>query len=172
MLYAPLSQWLLPILFLVGAVMMTWSLLIGSIWLGHSGRPGFYYSITGIGLTAFVTWFFFFVWWLDHPRSRGDTFTGMLPWLPWAFAALVTVKVWLTAYGVRELRRRRLISDRGIAGYACVWLAATAFIVFGACIMSPRIEWFRNTAMLAGLSAIPLLSTVIAPFTIGWNRHR
>jgi hypothetical protein len=172
MLYSPLSQWLLPLLFLAGAVLTTWSLLVANIWLGYSGRPGFYYSVTGIGLTIFVTWFFFFVWWLDHPRSRGDTFTGMLPWLPWAFAGLVTVKIWLTALGAREVRRRRLLSDRGIVGYASVWIVVTACLVLGSCLMSPRIEWFRNMALLASLSAIPLFSVVIAPLTIAWNRHR
>jgi hypothetical protein len=172
MLYSPLSRWLLPVLFLVGAVLMTWSLLIGNIWLGYSGRPAVYYSVTSVGLTMFVAWFFFFVWWLDHPRSRGDSFFGMLPWLPWALAALVTAKVWLTAFGVRELRRRRLISHRGIVGYACVWLAATACFVMGAYLMSPRIEWFRNLALLAGLVAFPLFSIVVAPITIAWNRHR
>ena len=44
-----------PILGLVGAMLVTWSLLVRSIWLGYSGRAGFYYSLTGIGLTAFVT---------------------------------------------------------------------------------------------------------------------
>jgi hypothetical protein len=170
MLYSPLSQWLLPVLLLVGAVLMTWSLLVANIWLGYSGRAGFYYSVAAV--TAFVAWFFFFVWWLDHPRSRGDTFTGMLPWLPWALATAVTAKVWLTALGVRELRRRRLVSDRGIAAYACVWLVATGCFVLGACLMSPRIEWFRNMVLLAGVAAFPLLSAVAAPLAISWNRHR
>lgn len=172
LLYSPISQWLLPVLFLVAAVFITWSLLVGSLWLGYSGRAGFYYSMTGIGLTAFVTWFFSFVWWLDHPRSGGETLVGTLPWLPWALAALFTAKVWGTVLVVRELRRRRLISERSILCYLCVWLTATACLVLCAWFMSPRIEWFRNIAMLAGLCAIPAFAIAIAPLTIAWSRHR
>jgi hypothetical protein len=172
MLYSPMTQWLLPVLFLFGAILLTWSLLVANIWLGYCGRPVFFYSVTGFGLTAFLTWFFLFAWWLDHPRSRGDSLTGMLPWLPWALAALVTVKVWLSVLVVGALRRCRLISDAGIFKYAFVWLASIACLMLGACLMSPRIEWFRNMTLLGCLVAVPLLTLAIAPFTIAWNRHR
>ncbi len=117
--------------------------------------------------------FFFFVWWLDHPRSRGDALVGMLPWMPWALAALVTTKVWIATLDCRESAspafRLRAAVSRHTHG---VWLAATACLVLYAWLLSPRIEWFRNTALLAGLCAIPAIGIAIAPLTIAWNRHR
>jgi hypothetical protein len=171
-LYSPVSTWAVPALLLVAAILATWGLLVHSIWLGYSGRAGFYYSLTAIGLTLFVAGFFYLVWWLDHPRTRGDTFVGMLPWLPWALAAVVTTKVWFATLCASALRRRRLISGSSVAKYSCIWLGATACLVLCAWLMAPRIEWFRNTMMLAGLCAIPSASIVIAPLAIAWNRHR
>jgi hypothetical protein len=171
-LYSPTSHWVLPILAVICAVLITWSLLVRNIWLGFSGRPGFYYSLSGIGLTAFVWAFFFFVWWLDHPRSRGDRIVGMMQWMPWALAAAVTIKVWIATWLVEELKRRRFVSVSGIAAYAGAWLAASACLVLYAWLLAPQVEYFRNTAMLIGLCAIPAVSIAIAPFTIAWNRHQ
>jgi hypothetical protein len=172
MLYSPLSQWLLPILAIVAAVFITWSLLVAGIWLGYSGRPGFYYSMTSVGLAAFLIAFFRFIWWLDHPRSHGDTFVGVLPWLPWALAIVVTFKAFATVLCVRELRRRHLVSDREVIVYSCAWLGATICLVVFASLLSPRIGWFRDTAIIAAFVAIPTFTIALAPLTISWNRHR
>jgi hypothetical protein len=171
-LYSPFSQWALPVMTLAGAVFLTWSLLVSSIWLGYSGRAGFYYTLTAIGLAAFVTGFFLLVWWLDHPRGRGSTLVGMLPWLPWALAALATTRIWIATLCTPRLVRRRLVTRRNVAKYACVWLMATVCLLYGGWLMSPRIEWFRNTIMLLGLCTIPALTIVVAPLAIAWNRHR
>jgi hypothetical protein len=172
MLYSPMSQWLLPVLSIVAAVSVTWSVLVFGIWLGYSGRAGFYYSMTAIGLAAFLVGFFRFIWWLDHPRSRGDTLVGMLPWLPWALAIVVTLKAFASVRCVRELRLRRLVSDGGVILSVCVWLAATLCLVGFAMLLSPRIGWFRDTAILAALVAIPAFTIAVAPLTISWNRHQ
>jgi hypothetical protein len=171
-LYAQPARWLLPILFLTAAILVTWSLLVSHLWLGHSGRPGLYYSVAGIALAAFVTWFFFFIWWQDHPRSRGNTMPGILPWLPWALAAVVTAKTFGAVLLFNEVRRRQLVSGRSIATFTGIWLIATACLVLGGWFMSSRIEWFRNMMMLAALCAMPLVSIAVAPFAISWNRHR
>jgi hypothetical protein len=171
-LYSPFARWAVPLLLVVAAVLITWSLLVSSIWLGCSGRPCFYYSLSAIGLTAFVAGFIYLLWWLDHPRGQGDILVGMLPWLPWALALIVTVKVWFAMSAARELGRRGLVSARDVSAYSCVWLAATACLVLCAWLMAPRIEWFRNTMMLVGLSAIPAGFIAVAPLSIAWNRHR
>jgi hypothetical protein len=172
LLYAPFSQWVLPILALLGAVIITWSLLARSIWLGYSGRPAFYYSLSGLGLAAFLIGIFFLIWWLDHPRSRGDTLAGMLPWLPWALAGAVSVKFASATWCIRALRRRQLVSDRSIAAYTRIWLALTACLVWFAWLMAPRVEWFQSMMMLVAMLAMPCASVVLAPWAISWNRHR
>jgi hypothetical protein len=171
-LYAPISHSILPILQLLCAMVLTWCVLVRNIWLGYSGRPTFYYTLSGFGLATFVLAFFSFVWWLDHPRSHGQSFVAMLPWMPWALAFVVTIKVWLTTWFARKLSRLNLISDCAIAKYAGIWLAATMCLVLYAWLLAPRIEYFRNMAMLAGLCAIPAVGIAITPLTIAWNRHR
>jgi hypothetical protein len=172
MLYSPTSQWLLPVLSIVAAVFVTWSLLVFGIWLGYSGRAGFYYSMTAIGLTAFLVGFFRFIWWLEHPRSRGDSLVGMLPWLPWALAIVVVLKACASVLCIREVRHRRLISDRSVILSVCAWSAATLCLVVFASLLSPRIGWFRDTAILAALVVIPAFTIAVAPLTISWNRHQ
>jgi len=41
-LYSPLVQWLLPLLLIAAAMLMTWGLLVAQMWLGYSGRSGLY----------------------------------------------------------------------------------------------------------------------------------
>jgi hypothetical protein len=170
--YSGFSQWALPILGLVMAMLLTWSLLIGSIWLGYSGRPAFYYSFVAIGMAGLLTALSFLVWWAEFPRSRDRLFVRLLPWQPWLLAALVTAKVWAAAACAPWLRRRRLISSRHIAIFLYVWLAATSCIVFRAWILSPRIEWLRCTLLLGALCVIPAARLAATPLAIAWNRHR
>jgi hypothetical protein len=171
-LYSPLSRWMVPILALVAGVLITWSLLVSSIWLGYSGRAGLYYTLTSIGLAAFVSGFIFLVWWLDHPQSRGDTLVGLLRWLPWALAALVTVKTWCAAIWAQEVYKRGLVSNRSVVIYSLVWLLVTSCLLVLAWLMAPGIEWFRNLMLLAALCAIPSTAIAISPLAITWNRHR
>ena len=171
-IYSPISHWLLPILAVAGAALITWSLLVRNIWLGYSGRPAFYYTLASLGLAMFVAAFFTFVWWLDHPRHRGTRLVGMMPWIPWVLAALFTTKIWTAAWLAGRLGRRQLASRQSIATYASVWLAATSCLVLFAWLLAPRVEYLRNTFMLAGLCAIPIASITLAPLTVAWNRHQ
>lgn len=171
-IYSPISHWLLPILAAVGAVLITWSLLVRSVWLGYSGRPVFYYLVGGVGLSLFIAAFFTFVSWLDHPRLRGTRLIGMMPWIPWALAAAFTLKIWIATWIANPLIGDRLASRRAVITYSVLWLAATAVLVVYAWLLAPRVEYFRNTVALAGLCAIPIVSIALAPFAVAWNRHR
>jgi hypothetical protein len=171
-IYAPFSHWVLPFLAITCGILLTWSLLVRNIWLGYSGRPVFYYTLSGIGLNAFVFVFFFFVWWLDHPRQQGDRIVDMMQWMPWLLATAVTVKAFSATWLSAKLHRDRLISACGLAKYAVVWLTATSTLVLYAYLFAPRIEYFRNTTILLALCTIPAVTIALAPRTIAWNRHR
>jgi hypothetical protein len=171
-IYAPFSHWILPFLAIACGVLMTWSLLVRNIWLGYSGRPGFYYTLSSIGLAVFVFVFFYFVWWLDHTLSRDDRIVDMMAWIPWTLAVAATVKVWAAALLAIKSRREQMVSVRGLATYAGIWVFATALLVFYACLFAPRVEYFRNTTILLAFCTIPAVTIALAPFTIAWNRHR
>jgi hypothetical protein len=171
-IYSPLSHWVLPFLAIVCALIITWSLLVRNIWLGYSGRPAFYYTLSSVGLAAFVFVFFYFVWWLDHPRSRADRIVDMMAWVPWALATVATIKAWAATWLASKSQREGKISARGLAKYLIAWIAATAILISYAYLFAPRIEYFRNTTILLALCTIPAVSIALAPFTIAWNRHR
>ncbi|HEX2475779.1 MAG TPA: hypothetical protein VHK01_13595 [Lacipirellulaceae bacterium] len=171
-LYSGFSRCILPILGLVMAMLLTWSLLIGSIWLGYSGRPGFYYSFVSVGTASLLTAMCFLVWWVEFPRSRDRFVVNALPWLPWLLATAISVKVWFAAAFAERLQLRGLISRRHVAVFLCVWIAATSFLVLRAWLLSPRIEWLRCTLLLMALCVIPAARLAATPLTIAWNRHR
>jgi hypothetical protein len=171
-IYSPLSQWALPILGLVMGMLLTWSLLIGNIWLGYSGRPAFYYSFVAVGMAGLLMTLVFLVWWAESPRSRDNLIVNLLPWLPWLLAAAISAKVWAAVGCAGQLRCHRLISSQHIAVFFCVWLAATSCLLFHAWLMSPRIEWLRIIFMLMALCMIPVARIAATPLTIAWNRHR
>jgi hypothetical protein len=172
LIYSPFAQWAVPILALVAAMTLTWSLLIGSMWLGYSGRTGYFYSFVSIGMAAFLATLVFLIWWQDHPHQRGDQVANVLSWMPWGLATLVTAKAWFAAWCARQLLRRRLISNRSIAVFVCIWLGAVTCLMSCAWLISPRIEWPRNMLILAGLCAIPAARLAATPLAIAWNRHR
>jgi hypothetical protein len=171
-IYSPLSQWALPILGLVMGMLLTWSLLIGNIWLGYSGRAMIYYSFVAVGMAGLLMTLVFLVWWAEYPRSRDNLIVNLLPGLPWLLAAALSAKVWAAVGCARQLRRRRLISSAHIAVFFCVWLAATSCLLFHAWLMSPRIEWLRIIFVLMAFCMIPVARIAAAPLTIAWNRNR
>jgi hypothetical protein len=172
LIYSPFSQWALPILWLVMSMLLTWSLMIGNVWLGYSGRPVVYYAFVVVGMGVFLTALVVFAMYLERPRYWQNAWVETLIWLPWAFAAFVSAKAWFAIWCGSRLRRRGLISDGNIIAYACLWLTAAAFLAFRAWLISPGIEWLRNLLMLFALCAIPLARVAASPLAIAWNRHR
>jgi hypothetical protein len=171
-IYSPFSQWAIPILGLVMAMLLTWGLVIGNIWLGFAGRPGFYYSLVVLGTAAFLTALILYAWCLDRPSDWEDTGVRALGWLPWVLATCAAAKIWFALWCARRLRSRTLVSNRNIAAYLSIWLAATACLVFRAWLVSPGIEWLRNMLMLLALCVVPVARVAAAPLAIAWNRHR
>jgi hypothetical protein len=171
--YSPISLWLIAILGFLAAMLFTWSLLVGSIWLGQSGRTSVYYTLAGISLAAYLTVMCAaLVWLVDYPAARDQRLVGLLPWLPWALAALVTIKAWGVIWASGKAAQQCLISNRDVVGYLCLWLAATTSLVVLACIISPRVVWLRNSLILAALLVVPLGRIAAAPLTLATNRHR
>jgi hypothetical protein len=171
-IYSPFSQWALPILWLATAVLLTWGMMIGNIWLGYSGRPVVYYAFVVVGMAVFLTALLIFAMYLERPRSWQNAWVRTLSWLPWAFAAFISTKAWFAVWCGSRLRRRGLISHRNITVYSYLWLAAATCLVFRAWLISPGIEWLRNLLMLFALCVIPLARVAATPLAIAWNRHR
>jgi hypothetical protein len=170
--YSPWVQWMIPILLLVAAMTLTWSLMIGSLWLGYSGRPALYYSGVGLAVVVFVSLLIALGACLDLADDDNAAILTMLPWLPWALAAAFILKVWSATAAFLKARRHRLMSDSAVRNYLGCWAAATGCFVMLAWLMSSRIAWLRDFLLLAALLAVPLARLGTAPLMVAWNRHR
>jgi hypothetical protein len=163
---------MIPILLVAAVILVTWSALVASIWVGYCGRAGIFYSSTAFSAAGLISLLVLTVWWADHPQSRGDFAVVWAPRLPWLLAAAFAMKMWLAAWAASHARRRQLISRDAIARYLGFWLVATGLLVWLAWLISPRVLWLRDTLILAALLAVPLARIAAAPLTIAANRHR
>ena len=171
-LYSGSSRWALPMLAVVMAMLLTWSFLIANVWLGYSGRPGFYYSFVAVGMAGLLAVLYSLVWWAESPRTRDNFIVNVLPWLPWLLAAAIAAKAWAAAACASLLHRRRLVSGQQIAIFLCVWLAATSCLMYRVWLLSPRVEWLQDTLLLVALCMVPAARLAAVQLTLAWNRHR
>jgi hypothetical protein len=170
--YAPFSEWAIPILLIATVMVVTWSMLVGSIWIGHFGRPTIFYLSTALSAASLIALFVLTVWWADHPRSRGDFAVVWAPRIPWILAACFAMKVWLATWATSRAVRMQLLSRHDVARYVGFWLVATGLLVWLAWFVSPRVIWLRDTFILGALLVVPLARIAAAPLTISANRHR
>jgi hypothetical protein len=172
LVYSPFAQSAIPVLLILAAMMFTWSLLVGDIWIGYAGRAGLFYSFFVVSAAGFLVLLIWATWWLDHPANRGELAVAWLPRIPWALAVCFTIKSWLAVGATWSARQRRLIPGQVVVAYLGIWLVATALLVFLMWLISPRVEWLRNALILTAVLMVPLARMAAAPLTIAWNRHR
>lgn len=171
-MYSPVTQWAVPVLAIVVAATLTWSLLVSSIWVGYAGRPWFYYTFVALGTAAFLALLACCIWWQEHPHQHGNGIIDILPVLPWILATFVSLKAWSAAAISRRVLRQRLLSKRAFNRLAFFAAIAALFVCLFAFTLSPKIEWLRDTLLLAGLFVLPASRIALAPLALTWNRHR
>ncbi len=170
--YSPWVQWLIPVLLFAATIIFTWSLMVGSVWLGFSGRSALYYSGVGLAVVLFVSLLIALGACFDLADDDSAVILAMMPWLPWTLAAAFILKTCSATAAYLKARRLRLISDRAARKYFFCWAAATGCFLMLAWLISPRVVWLRDILMLVALLAVPLARLVAAPLTVAWNRHR
>jgi hypothetical protein len=171
-IYSNPARWAIPSLALVAAILLTWSLMIGSIWTGMSGRPSLYASFVGLSTVCFLSFLVFVTWCLDAPGEHSGAFWALLPWLPWTLAACFILKTWAAAWSFWRVRRCRLVGMGEMGLYLCAWTAGTCCLLVLAGLVSPRVEWFRDVLCLASLVVFPIARVGAAPLAVARNRHR
>ena len=171
-LVRPLSQWAIPALLVVAAMLLTWSLLVGGIWRGYSGRTWFFYTLVGLNIAAFMASWIFCGWLFDPGEDHSSPFVDVLPWLPWILAACFIAKSWSALAVMNVATRHKLISSRSIKKYFCIWVAGASVLIALAWLISPAVEWMRDILILAALLMMPVTRFAAAPLAVAWNRHR
>ena len=153
-------------------VMLTWNLLVGSLWLGYSGRPWFFYGGVAAGIVLLVAVLVAVGIFSDTSDSDSRFVLAMLHWIPWLLAAAFVCKAWAAVWVLMKASRAGLVSLRAIVGYLVFWGVSTGCLLLLSAFISPRIEWLRYSLYLAALLAVPLVRVQAASLAVAWNRHR
>jgi hypothetical protein len=146
----------------------TWKQLVGSLYIGLSGRDWAVKSSVFLFLSFLAVMGPLAVWTVEH----GAVLFWLLEALPWILAALVGLKLCAAGWVATRLYDARLVSDRTlVVGAACwlvvvlalhgllVWVVATPFIP-------------SYLLLLVAILATPLARVSAAPLALAWNRHR
>lgn len=140
----------LPVLF-AAAVILTWRLLAGSLYIGLSGRK---WLLTAAACWVFVCFFgsIFLVAGLMDRYIK----LSFPSWTAWALAGLFAAKVGAVLY-LRQWSARYLLG----------WLAGTTFLLFAVWVVVPAPQ---AAHFLIALLVLPLVRIAYAPIALARNR--
>jgi hypothetical protein len=171
-LYSPTKMNVLATLIVLSAILLTWSFMIGSIWLGMWGRQDVFYTVVGISFVLIILAGILVGGIVSDDNWQRFFVVHILPLISWLLAGWMALKFAAATWVAAKLRRRNLISDWGIAKYLVAWSLTTGVLIALACIASPQIIWLRNDLILVALTLIPLTRVALAPLAVAHNRFR
>ncbi len=168
-IYGPVAQWTILSLLLLAAMLLTWRLMIASLWSGLYGRPWFFAGTVGVGSVGVLV---LLAWWFLMVEDGTALLVDWLPWAPWLLAGACLLKSWGALCAWRQAYGRGLVSGAFVGAYLSAWLGATGCLLALAFCLSPRIDWLRQTLILVALLLCPLAGIGLAAVNLGQNRHR
>ena len=160
------------ILLILTAMLLTWSFMVNTIWLGQCGRADLFYSPVGASLILFLTIAITVGCSADDVDARAWFLVKIVPWMSWVLASLFTLKMWATVWVLGRTYRRNLVTGRAIVVYICFWLAATGMLIVLAWLLSSQVVWLRDLLMLSALLRCFPSRIGAAPLALARNRHR
>jgi pimeloyl-ACP methyl ester carboxylesterase len=156
---------------ILAAILITWRLLAGSLYLGLSGNrwllgiTACFVFIAGFAALAALSWL------IEDPNSWSCGLI-VLPWLPWTLSGLFAAKLAVAAgLGARGIQFGR-ITTRSALIYLSAWLVGTASLVALVWLLFQNQRSLRYLTAILALFAMPVLRLAIAPFAASANRHR
>ena len=169
-LYSPAVLWSAPILGFGVLAILTWRLLVDSLFVGFSGKT---WMLTTAACGVFVVMLgtpMLALSWSLHPHAATNLLR--LPtWLPWSLAGLFCAKVAIAFWLADRARQQGWITNRSILCYLALWLGATAFLVLAVWFLVPVAGWLRWLLELLSLFVMPLASVAYAPVVLGRSRQ-
>jgi hypothetical protein len=156
------------LLILVGLFLITWKLLVDSLFLGLAGRPWIFRGALmayGLGPTLALTQA---VRWMDRAEFGDSVWDALTGWA----AGAVLLKLLAAAAVLAALVRQGLVGARPLAkGLACWLLLAGGLFVLARTVV-PAGSVPTSLIACGVVLALPLARLAAAPLALAWNRHR
>lgn len=158
----------IALLLAVFLVATTWRALVGSLYIGMSGRRWLIRGSPLIALVLIIALGMTADWVLGSGRAQKVIWEGFFITL----FALASIKAGASIAAFRRLHQQRLVADQRLLLLAAVWCAAV-LLVYGTLAWlaeTPLIP--RSVLMFMAILAIPLARPALAPSALARNRHR
>jgi len=179
--WTPSGACLIVLVLLVAMIVLTWKLLISSVWLAMSGRPIVY--LTSI-ILEICGYFILGICLVSDSVQRdlvpiGKWLANYVPIIVLIVLGLAIMKISMAITQWRRNRELRLVDDSQARGYWIVWIFATACVAEALMIaLAPDPLTFLAAPALPLLAIIlaffimPVWRISMAPEMLARNRHR
>lgn len=163
-LYPGFSLYTILILSLVAAMILSWSVMAGGLWVGLSGSAKLFagIAILNVAMLSLAVWGT--VFWTTHFDWK--RLENYVTWTSWALVSAVLLKLWLAVFSWSKIGAGRTWK------YAALWTGGTACCVALAILICLNVFWLKHLAILAALLQVPLVRLGMAPLMLARNRHR
>ena len=155
-------------LLVVGPLLITWRMLVVSMWAGLTGRawvPVVQPIVTAlVGLQLLSEW----IMWNADPVRR----ERIMELLPWAVGAAVVLKVLVGWWASATLLRRKELEPGALAKLLGAWVVGAASLFALLVWLVPADQVPRYGLALGAVLAVPFTRLAVAPIAFAWNRHR
>jgi hypothetical protein len=166
MVYNPLALDAIVGLSIVAAVLLSWRMMVESLWVGLSGNLGLTIASAVTHLVTAVLVIVGLVSWNHHFWTNLDKIVHNFRWIGWAFVAAAVLKLLLAT------RSWKHISPRRVLKYVTFWWLATLCFVLLVLAIDPPFAALKHVMILAAFLPVPLARLGLAPSALAKNRHR
>ena len=163
-LYPGFTLYLILVLSLAAAMILSWRVMVSGLWVGLSGSAKLFagVAILNVAMLSLAVWGT--VFWVNHFDWK--RLEHYVTWTSWALVSAALLRLWLAVFSWSKISARRTWR------YAALWAGGTACCVALAMLVCPNVFWLKHLAILAALLPVPLARLGIAPVALAKNRHR
>jgi len=181
------AEYAISALFIMAAALVTWTLLIGGLWVGLSGNRKLFFGTAAVYCFVPLAAFIVLTILLNHDQAVRAWATEdpdrVLSIFEWIATLAVIAKFWLAAFSWRSIGKPR------VRAYLLLWTSATLLLAVLAILIWAHgsldlelmglmdflpldVYRLRNLLILVTLLIIPFGRIGFAPSVLAKNRHR
>jgi hypothetical protein len=149
-------------------VLVTWKRIVENLAIGLTGREWVIKGSVIAGLLIAVGIVCLTLWLVIHPEYHA-TVRSLTPWM---MAVAIVLKLLAAAWAIRELRRRRLLTDRALLVLTGIWFAVVGSLAGLLVWVVPASAMAWPTLVMVVVLSTPLARLSAMPLAMDWNRHR